>query len=540
MTDPAAHQVNNADRDVQAILQVPEGVEPPPQLMDAFWAFEAALLANDVDKLGTFLAAGPDVIRADATGLLVGRDRIDRSRADGEGEPARTVTEIQVRPIADTHAYVTSMNSPDQGGRGLVTQLWERTGDEGMTPGGWVIAATHASVPTPAIDSRIWRVVGAPLLKGADDGPLAGVTVAVKDVFAVPGERIGAGVPAYLAEAAVESRPADAVAALLDAGASVVGIGQTDQFAYSLAGKNAAYGTPPNVAAPGAIPGGSSSGPATAVASGQAALGLGTDTAGSIRVPASYQGLWGLRPTHGVVSLDGALPLGPSYDTAGWFARDAATLRAAAAVSMDPASQRGVEGDRAVVSASLFEAADADVRMGLADVIDALAAQGVFTSLEPIELPPPTELFEIFRVTQSAEAARSWHEWVLAHPGALAEDVAERFAWAASVTAEQEADGLASKSAARQAIDNALGDQILLLPAASSVAPPLDSSADRLQAVREATVGITAVAGITGRPALSVPLLELDGGPVGLSLVGPRGSDLALIDVAVAWVDALR
>ncbi|MFN3866806.1 MAG: AtzH-like domain-containing protein [Demequina sp.] len=540
MSEPNEHPAQDAARDLQAFLQLPEGVEPPPQLMDAFWAYEAALMADDVERLGAFFATGPDVMRGDATGLLVGRRRIDGFRSGRGGAPARTVTEIQVRPITGTHAYVTAVNTPDTGGRGLVTQLWERTGDESATPGGWVIAAAHVSAPAPAMDARVWRVLGSPLVPATSDGPLAGATVAVKDVFAVPGQRIGAGVPAYLAEASVEERAADALAALIDAGAAVLGVAQTDQFAYSIAGKNGAYGSPPNVAAPGAIPGGSSSGPATAVASGHADLGLGTDTAGSIRVPASYQGLWGLRPTHGAVSVRGALPLAPAYDTPGWLARDGATLRAAAAASLHGTNQREVARDVAVVSAALFEAADPDVRHGLGDVIDALAAHGVFASLEPVNVPAPAELFRIFRYTQSAEAWRSWGEWVQAHPGALAPDVAERFAWASSVTADQEAQALDAKRAAQEQMDAALGDDILLLPSTSSVAPPLDASPDRLQEIREATLGITAVAGITGRPALSVPLLELDGGPVGLSVVGPRGSDLALIDIALGWVAALR
>lgn len=539
MTTPD-HPELDISRDLQGIVGLPEGVEPPPQLFDAIWAYEAALMADDVERLGAFFAQGPDAMRGDAAGLLVGRDRIDRFRTGRGGAPARTVTEIQVRPITETHAYVTAVNRPDRGGRGLVTQLWERSGPADATPGGWVIQAAHVSAPAPAIDTRIWRVVGSPLVEGAAEGPLARVRVAVKDVFAVPGQRIGAGVPAYLADAQVQQAPAAAVAALLEAGAHVTGIAQTDQFAYSIAGRNAAYGIPPNVAAPGGIPGGSSSGPASAVASGQADLGLGTDTAGSIRVPASYQGLWGLRPTHGLVSLDGALPLAPAYDTAGWLAREGQLLLEAARASLDAAAQRDVDGRIAAVNVGLFEAADDRVRHGLGAVIDALSDRDVFDALEPVRLPNPQDLFEVFRYTQSAEAARSWQEWIDAHAGALAEDIAERFAWAASVTEEQERAALAAKAAARAAIDEALGDTILLLPAASSAAPATDASAARLQAVREATLGLTAVAGITGRPALSVPLLELDDGPVGLSLVGPRGSDLALVETALAWVDALQ
>lgn len=519
-------------------LHVPQGVEVPPGLMEAFIGYEMALASNDLEALEAYFVEGPDALRGDAGGLLVGREQIDRFRGSRGGAPAREVMDTHVRVLSDSHAYLTSVNAPDAGGRGLVTQLWRRIDSE-STPGGWVIEAAHVSAPPPAFDARVWRVLGSPLIEPTGDGPLAGVRVAVKDVFGVAGQRIGGGVPAYLDEAPVEHTSAAAVSALLDAGASVLGIAQTDQFAYSIAGKNGAYGTPPNAVVPGAIPGGSSSGPAAAVASGQADLGLGTDTAGSIRVPASYQGLWGLRPTHGLVSLDGALPLAPSYDTAGWLARDPHVLLEAARASLPSDSQRGLAGNAAVVSRDLFLAADDDVRLYLSEVVDEFARLGALTSLEPVDLPNPAELFRIFRYTQSAEAARSWQEWVGAHPGALAPDVAERFAWAASITPEQEAEALEAKRLARETIDAALGDNILLLPATSSVAPPLDASAERLQEVREATLGITAVAGITGRPALSAPLLEADGGPVGLSLVGPRGSDLALIEIVLRWVDAL-
>ncbi|MGN0102892.1 amidase family protein [Bifidobacterium thermacidophilum] len=177
----------------------------------------------------------------------------------------------------------------------------------------------HAVNRASAIDPTIWRVVGTPLIAATRLGPLSGMGVAVKDLYAVAGQRVGAGNPAYLAESPVQEHSAPAVQRLLDAGADVIGIARTDEFAYSLAGVNAHYGTPPNPRAPGRVPGGSSSGPASAVAAGQAAIGLGTDTAGSIRIPSAYQGLWGLRTTHGRISREGIHPLSGSFDTVGWM-----------------------------------------------------------------------------------------------------------------------------------------------------------------------------------------------------------------------------
>ena len=389
------------------------------------------------------------------------------------------------------------------------------------------------------LDARVWRVTGTPLVRGRLAGPLAGRTVAVKDLFAIAGQRVGVGSRAYLAEARVESETASAVRVLLDAGADVVGIAQTDQFAYSIAGVNGDYGTPPNPAVVGAIPGGSSSGPAAAVALGQADIGIGSDTAGSVRIPASYQGLWGLRTTRGAVSLEGVVPLAPRYDTVGWLTRDGFTLLATASASLEGRNETSTSG-RVVVCPEVLAAAVPEANEGVMGVVDALVTSGAIARVGRVSLPPTRAMFEAFRATQSAEAWRVHGEWVEAHPGALAADIAERFAWARSVTPEQEEEGLKEVARLADAIDAALGYDVLVLPSAASAAPSLDAASDVLNGLREATLGMTAIAGFTGRPALSVPLAMTDAGPVGVCLVGPRGSDLALIELALAWQEALE
>ncbi|MDN4471822.1 AtzH-like domain-containing protein [Demequina zhanjiangensis] len=517
-------------------IHVAAGAVAPDSLIEAVSAYERALGADDLDALAAFFAPGPDSMRGDASGLLVGHDAITSFRGARGGVGPRRVVELHLTP-AGADWLAVSVNAPAAGGRGLVSQLWRFSEDAADGPGaGWRIVAAHVTAPAKAIDQRVWRVVGAPLVAGVPEGPLAGQTVAVKDLYAIAGQRIGVGVRAYLAEAPIEEANAPSVQSLLDAGADIVGIAQTDQFAYSIAGLNPDYGTPPNPAAPGTIPGGSSSGPASAVALGQASIGLGSDTAGSIRVPASYQGLWGLRTTHGSVSLEGVAPLAPRYDTVGWLTRDGATLLAAAkaSISGDP----GVElGDVVLASPQVGAAVKPEVRQAFHALLQRLEVQ---VDLETVDLPDLGRLYRGFRVTQSAEAWRSDGEWITAHPGAVAPDVEERFAFAASVTPELEAEGLIEVSALAREIDEALGDTILVLPSTASPAPRLDADPDYLQEVREATLSMTAIAGFTGRPALSVPWMMTDDGPVGLCLVGPRGSDLVLIEKALAWEKALR
>lgn len=374
------------------------------------------------------------------------------------------------------------------------------------------------------MNRSVWRELGSPLAAGAANGPLSGETVAVKDLYELEGFAVGVGNPTFLAEASPAAGTAPAVAVLLDAGADIAGIAQTDEFAYSIAGANPHYGPPPNPAVPGGLPGGSSSGPASAVALGDATIGLGSDTAGSIRVPASYQGLWGLRTTHGAVPLDGVWPLAPSFDTVGWITRDAATLRrvievALGAVTVDPAGF--------IVDPGLVALAEPAVR-------SAFEAAIVGFDVEEVALGDPTEMFEAFRVTQAAEAWDSDGGWVQGHPDAVGPGARERFEIAAAVTPQQEAVARANLARHRARLDGILGDRVLLVPSASSAAPSVDATPEVLDAVRGATLRLTAIAGITGRPALSVPVLTVPE-PVGLCLVGPRGSDLALVDLAAVF-----
>ena len=163
-------------------------------------------------------------------------------------------------------------------------------------------------------------------IEGRPDGPLSGLTFAAKDLFDVAGHPTGGGNPDWARANPVPTRHAWAVQRLLDAGATLIGKTITDEVSLGIVGENAFYGTPINPRAPDRVPGGSSSGSAAAVAAGLCDTALGTDTGGSVRVPASFCGLYGIRPTHGRLDVSGMMQQAPSSDTTGWFARDAATF----------------------------------------------------------------------------------------------------------------------------------------------------------------------------------------------------------------------
>ncbi|WP_454858708.1 amidase family protein [Promicromonospora soli] len=374
-----------------------------------------------------------------------------------------------------------------------------------------------------AFDPSVWRVrpESGPLTAPTGSGVLDGETVAVKDLFAVAGQRIGAGNPAWLAAAPVEEAHADAVARLLDAGAALAGIAQTEEFAYSLTGANAHYGTPPNPRAPGRISGGSTSGPTTAVAAGEASVALGTDTGGSVRVPAAYQGLWGIRPTHGVVPDRGLLPLAPSFDTVGWLARDAGTLARVGDVLLPDDATALPDPAPLVLSDALLALAAPEVR----DAVGQLARDA---GAEPADWAPEPAWLAAFQALQAAEAWEVHGDWLADRMDTLGPAVRGRFERARAIGAVEAQGAQAAIGRARKEIRERLGERVLVLPSAATVAPRPEEA----EAAREATMLLTCIAGIGGLPAVSVPVATASGLPAGACLVGPAGSDRALLVLA--------
>lgn len=496
----------------------------PDGLEAAFTAYEDALMRDDTAVLDASFEPGTDTLRGDDAGLLRGHHAISLFRAGRGGVARRTIAAVELRPLADDAVLVVGESTFADGGRGLQTQLWRRTDDR------WRIAVAHVTGRPRAFDRSIWRVLGDPLVRGAGVGPLSGVRVAVKDLFDVTGQVVGAGNPDHERSAPTATTTAPALRALLDAGADVTGIARTDEFAYALAGRNAHSGAPQNGADGRRIGGGSTSGPASAVAIGQADLGLGTDTAGSLRVPASYQGLWGLRTTHDAVSRQGVLPLAQSFDTVGWVTRSPDVLAAAAAVSL-PGPAADLDDETLLVVDALLDAAGPATRRAF-EVW--LADTG--RPVRRVVLPDLDDLAETLRVVQAAEAWRNHGRWVTEHPGSLGEDVAARFAAAATVTAADEDAALARVPELRARIRDVIGGGVLCLPTVPGPAPLRTATGPDVLTTRRATLRMTATAGIGGLPAVSVPLLRVDGAPVGVCLVGGPDTDRAIVDSATSLV----
>ena len=370
-------------------------------------------------------------------------------------------------------------------------------------------------------------------LDGAPGGPLSGLTFAAKDIFDVAGHVTGGGNPDWKATHPPAERNAWIVQTLVDAGATMVGKTHTDELTRGILGENAHYGTPVNPRAPGRVPGGSSSGSAAAVAGSLVDFALGSDTGGSVRIPASFCGLYGLRPTHGRIPLDGILLQAPSYDTIGWFARVAATFaRVAEAVfgnAIAPATP-----SRVVIADDLFGECDPEVAAALRPVADRIAAMASAT--ETVRLAPDGVDGWAWQqnTLQSIEAWNSVADWIDAVNPRFSYMVADRYALGTSFTQPQIEAARATRDAARRRLaDVAPAGTFLCFPTSPVVAPLRDQPLSGKRASQARIVRLTCMGGTTGRPQLSMPLGEADGLPVGLSIMGNRGDDEALISFAL-------
>ncbi len=372
-------------------------------------------------------------------------------------------------------------------------------------------------------------------IAGAADGPLRGVTFAAKDIYDIAGHITGCGNPDWARshEAAIATAPA--VQRLLDAGAYLVGKTITDELAYSLNGQNHHYGTPSNSNAPGRIPGGSSSGSASAVAGGLVDTALGSDTGGSIRTPASYCGLFGLRPTHGRISLENVMPLAPSFDTVGWFARDAELLRRVGEVLFQEPAAESPPPTKLIIVEDAFELAEDAVRSALAPFVTRLEAR--LTAGEPILAGEPggglSEWMWRFRKIQASEIWKVHGDWIETQKPTFGAEVAERFAWAKDVDPGEVEEACAARIDYTKRLEALVPEGTLLcLPSTPGIAPLVSASAESLLEHRGSVLSLNSIAGLSGLPQITMPLATVSGCPVGLSLIAGRNTDMTLLAFA--------
>ena len=369
-------------------------------------------------------------------------------------------------------------------------------------------------------------------VRGPLDGPLASFTAAVKDMYDIAGYPAGAGNPEWLASREPPQSHASAVQKLLDAGATVIGKTICDEFFYSITGANAHYGTPVNPRAPSRLPGGSSSGSAAAAAAGACDLALGSDTAGSVRVPAALCGVYGIRVTRGRFDMAGATAMAPSFDAGGWFSASPGLFRRAGDVLLDPPRRASPIAEMIILD-DAFETVDEPVATLVGTVLAAAEDRRPVASHDRAAPDGLDAWREALRIVQAREVWESFGEFIARRRPSLGPGVRERMEIAATISDEQV---VAARQVAGQATRRlhtlAAPGTVLALPTAPAIAPPRAASPEELESFRVRVMRLVCMASISGLPQVTLPAGTANGAPVGLSFIGWPGGDEALLSLA--------
>ncbi len=373
-----------------------------------------------------------------------------------------------------------------------------------------------------------------------EGGPLNGCTLAVKDLYDVKGLQTGAGNPDWLETHTSANEDAWAVAQLMAAGTRLIGKTLTDEMAYSLIGANHHYGTPPNPKAPDRIPGGSSSGSASVVAQGLADIALGTDTGGSVRIPASFCGLYGFRPSHGRLPVSGLVPLGPSFDTVGWFARDAELLVRAGRVLMTQ-PDTAPPPKRFIRLEEMFAAVDPETLPLLYEAADRVAAVFDERASDMVEPSGFAEWRGTYIYVQGHEAWTAHGDWIKAETPKFGPLTQARFDFAKGISDADARTWSKTRSRLRTRVLDMIGkDAVLCLPTAPGAPIRRDAPEAEFDAFRGRVLDFTAYAGIAGAPQITIPVGMAGGGPIGLSLISAPGADIGLLELVRSLERAIQ
>ncbi|SDY18762.1 amidase [Evansella caseinilytica] len=365
------------------------------------------------------------------------------------------------------------------------------------------------------------------------EGALSGLTFAVKDVFHVKNVKATAGNPDWLRTHKPAEKNAEVIDTLLKSGARLTGTTITDELMYSLNGENFHYGTPINPKAPERIPGGSSSGSAVAVAAELSDFALGTDTGGSIRIPAAYCGVFGFRPTHGAVSADGVIPLAASFDTVGWLAREPQTLLEIGKELLGDQPLETSPFQSIFFGGDAWSLADEESKKALSAAVN-FFEKSFSCRWQEVSREGLDKWSDVFRTLQGLEIWRTHGEWIKEVEPVFGPDISERFQMAGALREEEWEPHSRLREEIKEQLTALLREGgLLVIPTAPGIAPKQRSSKAEMDKRRARTMQLTCIAGLGGLPQVTMPAAAVDDVPVGLSLIAAPGQDLALLQ----WVN---
>lgn len=374
---------------------------------------------------------------------------------------------------------------------------------------------------------------GQPYIAGETNKPLSNFSFGIKDIFDVAGFQTAFGSPDWLNTHPVATQTAPVVLDLVQQGATLVGKTHTDELTYSILGINAHYGTPTNPNYPNRIPGGSSSGSAVSVAGKLVDFAIGSDTGGSVRTPASFCGIYGIRPTHGRISLENARPLAKSFDTLGWFSRDPEILFEVGKSLLKNEFKPNGQAIEVIAPKQAWEIIPDELRrLALNRVQEIFVRNNVVNKdLPSLNLKSWANTFSII------QASEIWQEhgaWAAKHFENLGPGIKDRFLFASKIDPSIAKQALDERIKIQDLLNSILDNKFLLIPTVADIAPLLNSAKNQLEDFRQKSFQLLCIAGLGGLPQISLPVVSSSEGALGISLVGPKDSDLELLSFAKA------
>ena len=365
-------------------------------------------------------------------------------------------------------------------------------------------------------------------IKIKKDGILSSLNFVLKDMCKVKDFKTSCGNPDFYSKCEIAENHAPFLYELLNNGATLKGVTICDEFFYSLIGENGHYGTPNNLNAPGCVPGGSSSGSAAALTTNIYDFSIGSDTGGSVRIPASFCGLFGIRPTHDRINTDDVFPMAPSFDTIGWFAKDIQIFHKIGEVLLKYTNKPIANFIEFVIAEDLLELADLDVQNEFK-----IFFKDKITNIKKIRLSKfdKAEIADNFRILQGNEVKENVIPWINQNNPYISPEINSRIEMASKITADDVKIANSFRTNLINEIETSLPEGLIaLFPTAPFSAPVCGQDDESLGSYRKRLMELTSIAGMTSRPQISIPYLKIENKPVGISLLGWKYSDEILLN----------
>ena len=359
-------------------------------------------------------------------------------------------------------------------------------------------------------------------------GNLLDMRFLCKDMCQIKGFKTSCGNPDFYKHTAEATENAPFLEKILNEGAILEGITICDEFFYSIIGENIHYGTPSNKNAPNCVPGGSSSGSAAALTQINYDFTIGTDTGGSVRVPASFCGIYGFRPTHGRINLNKVYPMSESFDTLGWFSNNKSNMLKVGKVFFDHFEEIPIEQKNILIPIDIINNLDENIKSQFYDY-----CENKFKNLKKVQLSNynKSELAECFRVIQGYEIKLSMLPWIQKYNPKISTEINSRFEVTKNITVNMYNESINLRKEFVSELDKNLSKEALIIfPTTPFSAPVTGQSDDDLSELRKKVMEFTCIGGLSSRPQISIPKFKGSNGPIGLSILGNKNADEIILN----------